>query len=72
MRDSNNNDIICNNFINNNRDAYFLSCKKNNWEFNYWNRARLFPKFILGRVGIIGLIPWFNIDWNPAKEPYDI
>jgi len=39
---------------------------------NYWDRPRLLPYPIFGRVGFFGLIPWIEFDWNPAKEPYDI
>jgi parallel beta-helix repeat protein len=49
------------------------------WSGNYWNRARIFPKLIWGSVVFqsnhqspIIIIPWINIDWNPAKEPFDI
>ena len=56
--------ISCNNFLNNERNAYFAFCFFNRWNSNYWNRPRLLPKLIYGRLGI-------NIDWNPAKEPYD-
>jgi len=62
-----------NNFINNVRDAYFYESFSNNWNGNYWGKPRLFPKLIRGeRIGIIFWIPWFNIDWRPAQEPYDI
>jgi parallel beta-helix repeat protein len=58
---------------------------KNLWEGNYWNRPLRFPKLILGGKefffipgipfhfpGIVISLPWFNFDWRPAKEPYDI
>ncbi|KYK25851.1 hypothetical protein AYK20_04145 [Thermoplasmatales archaeon SG8-52-1] len=72
------NKITNNNFINNKFDTfspegYF----RNLWDGNYWdkwigNKIKLplfqkFPKFITS-----GYIFIFNIDWNPAKEPYDI
>jgi parallel beta-helix repeat protein len=69
---SSNNKIHRNNFINNVKCAYFFDCTSNNWNGNYWDKPRLFPKIILGRkIGIIWW-PWFNFDWHPAKEPYDI
>ena len=37
----------------------------NIWDGNYWNEPRSLPKPIFGIFGI-------DIDWNPAKEPYDI
>ena len=48
----------------------------NKWEGNYWNRARVLPVFIWG-TKLIKLfnyhnIPWLDVDWHPAKEPYDI
>jgi parallel beta-helix repeat protein len=58
---------------------------KNLWEGNYWNRPLQFPKLILGGKefffipgipfhfpGMILSLPWFNFDWHPAKEPYNI
>ena len=43
------------------------------WSENYWGRPRILPKPIFG-IMVIGSvpIPWFNFDWNPAQEPYDI
>ncbi len=51
------------------------------WSRNYWGRPLLGPKLILGLLAwIIGEdpyfwiipFPWFQFDWFPAKEPYDI
>ena len=42
---------------------------------NYWGRPRVLPKLNLGVINFGGYaanIPWFFIDWHPAKEPYDI
>jgi len=52
-----------------------LSFESNNkWEGNYWNRFRLFPVFVWNLYS--GYYYQFNkrfdIDWHPAKEPYDI
>lgn len=70
---SSDNKIHRNNFINNVRGAYFYESFSNNWNGNYWGKPRLFPKLIRGeRIGIIFWIPWFNFDWRPAQEPYDI
>jgi len=71
---SNYNRIDSNNFIGNQRQAKFISCK-NTWEANYWNRIRFLPKPIFGRLGMDGLaynIPWIQFDWHPAQESYDI
>ncbi len=42
------------------------------WDGNYWDRPRIFPKPILGRLPPSGFIPWVQFDWHPASEPYDI
>ena len=42
------------------------------WDGNYWNRPRIFPKPIRGELPPYGIIPWFQFDWHPAQEPYDI
>ncbi len=43
------------------------------WDENYWDKWIGFgPKLILGRRGLLGNIPWINLDRNPAQEPYDI
>ena len=74
---SSENIIKNNNFIKNILfEAYHLGCKffsNNIWNGNYWNRPRVFPKLIFGRTGLFFmLIPWINVDWNPAQEPHDI
>jgi hypothetical protein len=103
---SNNNGVIIsesffisvksNNFIQNNKHAYFqFSLIK--WSGNYWGRSRTLPYIISGLrykhlIAFIiwvlliydnpkfDFIPpprvkeslWFNFDWHPAQEPYDI
>jgi hypothetical protein len=51
--------------------------KNNTWNNNYWGRPRLLPKLILGQIHINFFlidqfyeydIPWFNVDWHPAKK----
>jgi len=64
--------VIKNNFIDNKRSASFKNSKFIRWSGNYWDRPRLLPKLILGKLGIFLLIPWVQFDWHPAKEPYDI
>jgi parallel beta-helix repeat protein len=51
----------------------------NEWTGNFWHRSRYFPKLIKGTVGYLqgwagyfSLFRWYQIDWNPVKEPYDI
>jgi parallel beta-helix repeat protein len=69
---SRNNKIANNNFLNNNRSAIFFN-GRNKWQGNYWESPRLLPKLIFGFIEIFSKrIPWFNIDWRPASEPYDI
>jgi len=67
---SNFNIIIENNFINNEKDAFIIVSFQNRWKQNYWDRSRILPKLIFG-FNLFG-IPWFNIDWRPAKKPYNI
>jgi len=62
----------------------FLYPVKNRWIGNYWDtRSGIGPKKILGasvvgwrllyfHVQLLIPIPWFEFDWKPAKEPYDI
>ena len=74
---SNRNLISRNNFINNDdRGKNFINSFYNKWENNYWDRKRIFPYFIFGEIWLENLgdifIRWFNIDWNPASEPYTI
>jgi len=40
----------------------------NKWDGNYWGKSRILPKLIFG----INILPWIQIDWHPAQEPYDI
>jgi hypothetical protein len=69
---SSRNEIISNNFKRNNRHTKFLGCYNNYWNNNYWGKPLNYPKLILGRIGLLFfLIPWINIDWHPAKQPYN-
>ena len=77
------NGIEKNNIILNNYQAYFETnfFKRNAWRKNYWNRPRILPKVIFG-LRVTDIIIWrflidipfpsVEIDWHPAKEPYDI
>jgi parallel beta-helix repeat protein len=67
-----NNSIHCNNFLENTKGWYFELCSSNYWNGNYWDRPRLFPKLILGKKELTLMSLEINIDWHPAKEPYDI
>ena len=65
---SSENIVLRNNFIKNEQNAYFENCK-NEWKRNYWERPRIFPKLIFGKIKI-GLkeITWFNVDWRPSLK----
>jgi len=75
---SSDNNIIRNTFLESSeRKALFfgdsISHRRNTWDENYWERSRLLPKPIFGRMGkLLLLIPLVAFDWHPAKEPYDI
>jgi len=70
-RMSNGNQIKNNNFLKNTRAATFKGCMKNKWENNYWQRPRVLPKPIFGKMSFLK-IPWINFDWKPAKTPNKI
>jgi parallel beta-helix repeat protein len=76
-----NNKIINNNFINNDDSAYFENALFNIWSRNYWSDNIIGPHVIRGKFHfLIGEgpsqieidFPCINVDWHPAKEPYDI
>jgi parallel beta-helix repeat protein len=72
------NRIYSNNFINNQKDARFtyspgVLFNANKWKQNYWNKQRLHPKCIFGRMKILTItFPWIDFDWHPVEKPYDI
>ena len=78
--DSGKNNIFQNNFIESGKRNvkllyYIWALKINKWDGNYWDEPRSSPYLIFGKISIrsiFGIIPWFEIDWHPAKEPYDI
>jgi parallel beta-helix repeat protein len=77
---SNQNKIFNNNFLKNEQDAYFIDIilgniifRRNTWIQNYWNSSKLFIKFIFGILSFGDFsFRWFNIDRDPATEPYVI
>lgn len=73
---SNGINILKNNFIDNDFDASFINEDINQnviWEKNYWNEKRLLPFLIVGILSINNiLLPWINVDWHPATEPFQI
>jgi parallel beta-helix repeat protein len=78
--------IRSNNFINNQKHAGFemFSRRGNQFLTNYWDTSGGFgPKAIFGMRHIQFFVdywgnplyfsfPWVQLDWHPAKEPYDI
>ncbi len=72
-------EILQNNIFDNIVNATFLGGLINQWDENYWNITRPGPVVIQGgRVTLLlrffgfFVVPWFNIDRHPAKEPYQI
>jgi parallel beta-helix repeat protein len=73
MVDCFNNTIVRNNFFIVHQYVYFTASSHNVWDGNYWGRARLFPKIILGHKSYYDRYPTaLNFDWHPAHKPYDI
>ena len=67
------NKIKENNFIENNRSAYFENSLFNRWIRNYWERQRLLPYPIFGKMKLRNItFPWMNFDWRPALKPHDL
>lgn len=71
------NTIKKNNILNNYKDVIINSSFVNSWVNNYWDDYLGFgSKIIFGWIYLPLkreiIIPWFNIDWYPAKEPYNI
>ena len=73
------NTIRYNNFIGNKHDVYLENSLLNLWNKNYWDSYKGFGiKLIMGHFAELYTyhpekkIPWINIDWHPALEPYDI
>jgi parallel beta-helix repeat protein len=65
--------ISYNNFIGNTRTTSFEYSLFNRWVGNYWEKERLLPYPIIGKIMILRhIIPWISFDWRPAQEPYDI
>ena len=67
-----------NNFIDNGVDASFCTpvLSFNRWIGNYWSSHSSGPKIISGKIRIPVTpfyaieLPWINVDFYPAKEPY--
>jgi parallel beta-helix repeat protein len=74
-----------NNFIRNEKHAIFAPSWRNIWDANYWDNwiglklnwpvVQKFPKVLVGMLlppWFTFNLPYFNFDWHPAQEPYDI
>ena len=84
LKNCRDNTIFQNNFINNKLEATitktFIDSRiaKNIWSENFWDIPRVKPKLIFGSYEImilvirIPIIPIVEVDWHPAKEPYEI
>ena len=73
---SSNSKVVYNNFIANYVSAYFKKSlfSFNSWKKNYWDdwNGTGFKK-INGEIeGFISLENWFNFDFRPVKQPYEI
>jgi parallel beta-helix repeat protein len=82
------NEIINNNFLQNIKNLKLNIVIYYHWrrpvyiKGNYWDRARVSPKFFVGELTYIyadaawggwkNFPNWIYIDWHPAKEPYKI
>jgi len=72
------NTVYHNNFIDNYIHAHFETSLWMQWSCNYWDdwfgltapQYDFLPKLIVGRL--IANILWINLDWNPAKEPFEM
>lgn len=68
---------VCNNNLRNDKlNAYFVgknrSHCKNKWDKNYWDRTRLTPYAILGKIKLENVkFSWVNFDWHPLSQPYE-
>jgi len=80
MRWTNASKITQNNIYHNIVNAYFSNSFGNKWDGNYWGTSKR-VKMIVGFIrpfdwvpAFITLIvvPWFNFDFHPAQEPYEI
>ena len=78
QKDATGNEIKQNNFKDNEvYNAAVNKARKNLWDENYWDDwiglkisfLNFLPKNI---KGFFGFFRWFNLDWNPAFEPYAI
>lgn len=63
-------------------DKLMIKFNSIKWNENYWdNKKMIGPKCILGTYylysegkfpTLLSILLWINVDWHPAKEPYEI
>jgi parallel beta-helix repeat protein len=73
LRNSDENEIFLNNFIDNCKNAYFFNSFFNFWNRNYWDDWHWrIPKPIFGQIKIgERSIKWVNFDWHPLNKPIE-
>jgi len=85
LQSSYNNIFRNNNFVRNEKNAYFeysfpiirRLTMPNNWDGNYWSDQLLkgvIPKVILGKavMTIFIQVPWVQVDWKTLSEPKNV
>jgi len=65
-------DVQRNNFIDNYYNGnFFGGFQLSRWSRNYWDDWDGFGPYVIpGQFGIY--LNWYNFDWHPAEDPYDI
>ena len=52
--------------------AHTLIHRRNLWQLNYWERARMVPYPIFGVIKLNNFwVNWINFDWRPLQQPPD-
>jgi parallel beta-helix repeat protein len=74
LKDSSGNIIQNNNLRNYKMNACFVAHtlihRRNLWQMNYWERARMLPYPILGVIKLEKVqLTWINVDWIPLQHP---
>ena len=74
LSESRRNLIKKNNIIMNEIQSIFVLSRLNFWDSNFWDDWRGFAPYLVYGTLVLGPfeIPWINLDWRPAQEPYDI
>jgi parallel beta-helix repeat protein len=74
LKDSAGNIIQNNNLRNYKMNACFVAhtllYRRNVWQMNYWERARMLPYPVLGIIKLEKFsLSWINVDWIPLRYP---